>query len=260
MGKLQLILIKSLLIIFFTTNVFAEGFKIDLRENNPTFQDQFDKFELNFDFKNNTSTRVVKIAKKYRRNISDFSEISMTFNIAKINDNGITLEMSYRKLLQWLHKTHLDDDFLVGSKWYNKKYKKLVNQSGGLDAPAKRVEFNVNDLSFTETDNPLSKKPKSYSESFVYDAEAIRKKGDADKFVKAAVFIVTVALIINHLDEINKIKEKSINTTSTTSSTGSAYNPVQGGYNPKWAQPGYTYSYGGSNAKQLSTYLKFRRF
>ena len=50
MGKLQLILIKSLLIIFFTTNVFAEGFKIDLRENNPTFQDQFDKFELNFDF------------------------------------------------------------------------------------------------------------------------------------------------------------------------------------------------------------------
>ena len=115
MGKLQLILIKSLLIIFFTTNIFAEGFKIDLRENNPEMQDQFDKFELHFDFKNNTSTRVVKIAKKYRRNISDFSEISMTFNIAKIDDNGITLEMSYRELLQWLHKTHLDDDFLVGS-------------------------------------------------------------------------------------------------------------------------------------------------
>ncbi len=260
MGKLQLILIKSLLIIFFTTNLFAEGFKIDLRENNPTFQDQFDKFELNFDFKNNTSTRVVKIAKKYRRNISDFSEISMTFNIAKIDDEGITLEMSYREFLLWLHKTHLDDDYLIGSKYYNKKFKKFVDQSGGLDAPAKRVEFNVNNLSFTETNNPLSKKPKSYSESFAYDPEAIRKKGDADKFIKAAVFIVTVALIINHLDEINKIKEKSINTTSTTSSSSSAYNQVQGGYNPKWAQPGYTYSYGGSNAKQLAAYLKFRRF
>jgi len=260
MGKLQLILLKSLLISLLVSNVFAEGFIIDLRENNPTFQKTFDKFELSFDFKKNTSTRTVKVAEKYRKNINDFSEMNMVYNIAKVDDNGITLEMSYRELLQWAHRFYLDDDYLVGSKYYNKKYKKIVDQSGGLDSPAKRVEFNVNNLSFTETDNPLSKKPKSYSESFVYDPEAIRKKGDTDKFIKAAVFIVTVALIINHLDEINKIKEKSINTTSTTSSTGSAYNPVQGGYNPKWAQPGYTYSYGGSNAKQLSTYLKFRRF
>ena len=259
MGKLQLILIKVLLILLFHTNIFAEGFKIDLRENNPTFQKQFDKFELEFNFSNNTATRTIAINKKYRKVSNDFSEMNMVYNIAKVDDNGITLEMSYREFFEWVHRFYLDDYYLVGSKWYNKKYKKLVNQSGGLDAPAKRVEFNVNDLSFTETENPLSKKPKSYSESFVYDPEAIRKKGDADKFVKAAVFIVTVALIINHLDEINKIKEKSINTTSTTGSTGSAYNPVQGGYNPKWAQPGYTYSYGGSNAKQLSTYLKFRR-
>ena len=169
MGKLQLILIKVLLILLFHTNIFAEGFKIDLRENNPTFQKQFDKFELEFNFSNNTATRTIAINKKYRKVSNDFSEMNMVYNIAKVDDNGITLEMSYREFFEWVHRFYLDDYYLVGSKWYNKKYKKLVNQSGGLDAPAKRVEFNVNDLSFTETENPLSKKPKSYSESFVYD-------------------------------------------------------------------------------------------
>ena len=260
MGKLQLILIKVLLILLFHTNIFAEGFKIDLRENNPTFQKQFDKFELEFNFSNNIATTVIVVNEKYRKVSNHFSELKTNFNITKVDDNGIILERSYREYLKWMHETRLDDDFLIGSKYYNKKFKKIVNQSGGLDAPSVKIEFNINTLTFTETLNPLSKKPKSYSDSLAYDPEAIRKKGDTDKFIKAAVFIVTVALIINHLDEINKIKEKSINTLSTTGSTGSAYNPVQGGYNPKWAQPGYTYSYGGSNAKQLSTYLKFRRF
>ena len=29
-------------------------------------------------------------------------------------------------MLDWSHKTHLDDDWIVGSKYYNKKFKKLA--------------------------------------------------------------------------------------------------------------------------------------
>jgi len=256
MGKLQLIIINSLLIIFFSTKVFAEGFKIDLRENNPLFQKQFDKFELNFDFKNNIATRVVKISEQYRHNINDFSEMKIVYNITNVDDNNIIFEISYKNYLKWAHKFYLDDDYLVGSKFYNKKYKKLVTQSGGLDSPMKRVIFNIDDLLVTEINNPLSKKPKSYTESIAYDPEAIEKKKDAEQFIKAAIFVVTVALIINHLDEINNIKE--VNTATDKTKSFASNNQ----FNPKWAKPGYKFNSSPEGQKHIAEFLKwkFKRF
>lgn len=257
MGRLQSKIILLLVLILFTTNALAKGFVIDLRENNPTLQDQFEKFELAFDFEEKIVTESIKVAKKYRRNISHFSEIAKVYNISKIDDQGITFEMSYRQMLDWSHKTHLDDDWIVGSKYYNKKFKKLVESSGGLDSPYTRIEFNINDLTYTETQNPLTKKSKIFRSSLAYDPEAVRKKKNTDQFVRAALFVVTVALVINHLDEINKIKEVNTSTSKTQSlTTGNT------GYNPRWAKPGYKFNSSPQGQKDIAEYLiwKFKRF
>src|SRR5210317_1734848 len=111
MGKLQSKLIILFISILFANNVLAKGFTIDLRENNPTLQDQFEKFELTFNFEKKIVIESVKVANKYRRNVSHFSEIAKVYNISKIDDNGLTFEMSYRQMLDWAHKTHLDDDW-----------------------------------------------------------------------------------------------------------------------------------------------------
>jgi len=256
MGKLQSKLIILFISILFANNVLAKGFTIDLRENNPTLQDQFEKFELTFNFEKKIVIESVKVANKYRRNVSHFSEIAKVYNISKIDDNGLTFEMSYRQMLDWAHKTHLDDDWLVGSKYYNKKFKSLVEESGGLDAPYTRIEFNINDLTYSETQNPLTKKPKIFRSSFAYDPEAVRKKQNTEKFVKAALFVVTVALVINHIDEINKIKEVNSSTSKTQSLTSS------NGYSPRWAKPGYKFNSSQQGQKDIAEYLiwKFRRF
>ena len=108
---------------FFINPVNAKGYIVDLRENNPTYQERFDKFQLVFDLDKNTVAQLVIVSKKYRKNISLFQEIKREHNIVAIEDDGITLEESYRNFLDYAHRTYLDDDFLVGSKWYYKKYK-----------------------------------------------------------------------------------------------------------------------------------------
>ena len=76
--------IRIFFTIFFSKNVFASGYTIDLRENNPIYQEQFDKFELVFNFEKRTVNQIVKLSKKYRDNISLFQEINMNDFVKKI--------------------------------------------------------------------------------------------------------------------------------------------------------------------------------
>jgi hypothetical protein len=242
MGRIYFAVIAITLLIF--NNVaYATGFKIDLRENNPTLQKQLDKFDVAFDLDKNTVQWTMKVAKKYRRTVIDFKEQTREFNITSINNEGITMEESYRNFLNFQHRLNPDDDWLIGSKFYNKRYKKLVEESGGLDKPSLRIKLNLDTMDFEETLNPLTKKAKTYKESFAYDPEAIRKQENTAKFIQAAVFVATIYLIINHLDEINKIQEtqttQSTNTLTSNIPNNSPYKPVTTMDSWKWGQSGY---------------------
>ena len=222
MVKLFVTIITLFFTIFFSKNVFASGYTIDLRENNPIYQEQFDKFELVFNFEKRTVNQIVKLSKKYRDNISLFQEINRQHNIIAMNDKEIIFEESYREHLDFMHKTYLDDDYLVGSKYYKKKYKKMVEESGDLDSPFHRVKFNLNTLEYTETTNPLTKNAKVEKSSFLYNETGHKNKIQMEEFVKAAVFVATVYLLINNHREIKKIekaakqKSSSISTSTTT--------------------------------------------
>ena len=119
MGKL---FIKIILILFIPSIVSAKGFIVDLASSSPQMQKQFTTFELKFDFSTDTLYQTIKLKKQ--RFIHEYSNLKRKWNIKSVNDEKIVFDQSYKDYLEYMHNSLLNDDFLVGSKFYKKNYKK----------------------------------------------------------------------------------------------------------------------------------------
>lgn len=204
MGKIYIAIV--LFFFLFSKLLHADIFKIDLVGSSSSMNKNYEKFELLFDFKENIVKQIVK--PKNPKYVHEFSDVARIWKISEIKNNSITFEQSFKENYEFMHKTYMDDVYLYGSKDF--KFKKKVMNGGGIDAPAVQVKFDTENLNIIETFSPFSKSPKVKKYSFKENKKSFLTQENVDTAIKIALFAATVYLIINNLDEINDIKQKSI--------------------------------------------------
>lgn len=201
----------TIALIFFYN--FAEAEIVDVCKDNFSCKKTYEKNILNFDFEQGTVKHTYKFSPELQSRFQSFYEIERDFKIVSVDDEGIIFEQTLENHLALQHSLYLDDKYLVGSNYYNSKFKKKADESGGVDKGWYRVKIIPEKKIIKEIYWPLTSKPKESTINLSFSEKQYKQQ----QFVNAVVFVATIYLYARAVKKFNNKKNQIKSNTQSQS-------------------------------------------